>query len=249
MIGAGRLRCYIVDDEPSAVELIATYITDLYDNIEISGKFNSWKNALNALRTSPPDLCFMDISLPGKSGIDMLNLLPDISFEVIFITAHAEYALDAFKYYATGYLLKPVEEKDLAGVVDKAIERILVKRQHVSNKPGVSPQQLKLGIPNNRGIDYVLMSDVLYLESCNKYTKVITTTATLLSPYNIGSFKKLLNTEVFYPVHQSYIVNLIHVTRYDSGGYIVMSNKQEIPVSRNARKDFLQHFTTASNLK
>ncbi len=243
-----KLSCFIVDDEPNAVELIASYVGDLYANLEVNGKYYSWKEALNALRTNPPDLLFLDISLPGKSGIDMLKLLSEINFEVIFITAHAEYSMEAFRYFATGYLLKPVDEKELTIVVDKAIERISSKR----SKPGgsnVSSQQLKLGIPNSKGIDYVLMSDILYFESYNKYTRVITSSALLISPYNIGSFKKLISNELFYPVHQSYLVNLLHVVRFDSGGYIVMSNKQEIPVARSVKKDFLQHFTTASNLK
>jgi len=243
-----KLKCIIVDDESNAVELLASYLTDLYDNIEVAGKYYSWKDALNGLRLRQPDILLLDISLPGKSGIDMLRLLSDIDFEVIFITAHAEYALDAFRFFATGYLLKPVDEKELVAVVDKAIERILSKR-----KPGGShalpdhPQ--KLGIPNSRGIDYVNLADILYFESQNKYTKVVTLSATLLSPYNIGSFKKLIASDLFYPVHQSWLVNMIHVVRFDSNGYIVMPDKKEIPVARSVKKDFLRHFITASKLK
>lgn len=243
----GKLRCYIVDDEPSAVELIAAYMGDLYSNIDVADKFHSWKDALNALRTSPPDLLFLDISLPGKSGVDMLRLLSDIHFEVIFITAHTEYALDAFRFFATGYLLKPVDEKDFVTVVDKAIDRIARTRAAGLAIPATSP--LKLGIPNSKGIDYVNLADILYFESNNKYTRVITSSAVLVSPYHIGAFRKLITSELFFSVHQSYIINMMHVVRYDSNGYVVMPDKKEIPVARSVKKEFLQHFITATKLK
>jgi two-component system LytT family response regulator len=245
-----KLKCVIVDDESNAVELLAALLADLYEQVEITGKYHSWKDALNGLRQRKPDILLLDISMPGKSGIDMLRLLSDIDFEVIFITAHAEYALDAFRFFATGYLLKPVDEQDLVAVMDKAIERIGLKRKQGAAPVAASPEHpMKLGIPNSKGIDYVNLSDILYFESCNKYTKVVTKAATLLSPYNIGSFKKLVASDLFYPVHQSWLVNLLHVVRFDANGCVVMTDKKEIPVARSVKKDFLRHFITASKLK
>jgi two-component system LytT family response regulator len=241
-----RLTCFIVDDEPSAVELIASYLNDLYPNVEIAGKYYSWRDALNALRSTPPDLCFLDISMPGKSGIDVLKLLSDVNFEIIFVTAHAEYALDAFRFFATGYLLKPLDEKDFSVAMDKAIGRI-TNRRDASHTGSVTP--IKLGIPSSNGIDYVTMADILYFESNNKYTRVVTSEAALLSSYHIGGFRKLITSDMFFSVHQSYIVNIAHVVHYDSNGFIVMSDKTEIPIARSVKKDFLRRFLIASKLK
>src|SRR6185436_17189037 len=103
-----NIQCIIVDDEPKAIGLLSECLKSLYDNIEIAGAFTSWNLALPALRSSPCDLVFMDVSMPGKTGMELLDLVHGASYEIIFITAHSEFALSSFKFAPSGYVLKPI---------------------------------------------------------------------------------------------------------------------------------------------
>lgn len=240
----------IVDDEPDAVELLVSNIRDLFSHMDITGTYYNWKEAFANLKENAPDILFLDISMPGKSGIDMLKLLPEINFEIIFTTAHADYSLPAFKLFATGYLLKPINDEEFTAAVNKGIERA-ISRRLIKSEPNqeIKPQLYKLGVPNKNGIDYVDVNEILYLESINKYTRIVTTSSTLISSYNIGFFKKLIDQEIFYPVHRSYIINIQYMKRYDSIGYVVMSNAKEIPVARSIRDNFLTRFMIASRTR
>jgi len=233
----------LIDDEPKAIELLADQIQELYSNIVIKASYTNWKAALGPLRENDFDLLFLDMSMPQKNGMDLLDLVPGLKAEVIFITAHSEYALNAFNYSAAGYILKPVNEEILVKTIDKALEKIHNKRlaeQAVSL--GNAKPNMKFGIPNNRGVDYVDINDVIYFEAINRYTKVVLKDKEILSSYSIGNFKQMVEEQLFYHVHRSYIVNLNHIARYDSSGIIIMSNKKEIPISKNIKDQFLSIF-------
>src|SRR5687768_13513390 len=113
-----NFSCVIIDDEPNAVSLLASIIKDLYPNLEIKATCNNWKDALNSLRNNHYDIIFLDVSMPGKNGIDLIKLLPSLESEIIFTTAHQEYAIDAFKLFATGYILKPIDEYELSAAIN-----------------------------------------------------------------------------------------------------------------------------------
>jgi len=236
--------CIIVDDEQPAVELLTEQLSCLFRNVEILASCTDWEAALDTLREQPADLLFMDISMPGKTSIDLLRLLPNVTSEIIFITAHEKYAVEAFKFNASGYLLKPVTDTDLSLAVNKAIARVQDKkaarsRESVAPLPGKSD---KLGIPNKHGIDYVNMQDIIYLESVNKCTKIVTTTKQYVSLSPLIKFKMMLEGYSFVQVHRSFIININCISRYESSGLVTLSNKQEIPVARSFKADFLQHF-------
>lgn len=237
--------CIIIDDEEYAIGLLSESLKGLYNNIEVVGTYTEWKDGLDALRVIKADILFLDISIGGKNGMDILKLVPTAEMEVIFVTAYSEYALEAFKYSATGYIVKPVGDKELSIAVDKAIERINNKktaRQNVS-----APMQLanfKIGVPNGKGVNYFDVNDIIYMEAVSNYTKVVTRTGEILSSNNIGKFNYLMDGLPFCIVHRSYIINLNCVSRYEAPGIIFMSNKVEIPLSRSAREDFLNRFNS-----
>lgn len=245
-----KIKCIIIDDEPKAIELLSASILELYPDMEITNTFTTWTTAINALRNVDFDILFTDISMPGKNGMDILRLVPEIKFEIIFITAHAEYALDAFKFPVAGYVLKPVEDEELISAIDKAIDRVRTKKMARDNRFSAEQKrpslEIKIGIPNNKGIDYVNIRDIIYFETFNKCTRVVTNDQELISSYNIGKFKEMLDDQSFYQVHRSFIVNLNFVRRYESAGYAIMSNDKEVPVSKNEKEDFLKFFTTVT---
>ena len=235
-----NFSCAIVDDEPKAIELLKECLKDLYTNIEIRGTYTTWNSALAVLREHQFDLLFLDVSMPGKTGMDLLSLLPGMKSEVIFITAHSEFALNAFRFFPTGYILKPIDDKELAVAVDKAMERIRHKRAALANVP--LSVESKIGIPNNNGIDYLEINNILYLEATNKCTNIITRDGNLTSSYSLARFKNLVEKHTFFQVHRSFIVNLNCIKRYEANGSIFMLNGAEIPIAKNYRDDFLQHF-------
>lgn len=237
-------NCIIVDDEQDSIDLLAARLSLLYRNIRISGTFLSWESALEAMRSNRADIVFMDISMPGKDGISLLRLVPQIEAEIIFVTAHEEYALYAFEFSTSGYVLKPLNDMELSVAVNKAMERITYRR--LANPHAGSAQAVKIGIPSAEGIDYVNEDSIMYFEAVNGYTRVVTTGGELLSSYSIGRFKANLGNR-FFQVHRSYIVNLNYITRYLSAGIVVMENHKEIPLSKHVRDEFLNLFHVVKN--
>ncbi len=229
--------CILVDDELFAIELLSEQLSHLYKNLRIDAICTDWESALNKMRERDFDLLFMDVSMPGKNGINLLKLMPSISGEIIFITAHEEFAIDAFKFNTAGYLLKPVSDIDLSHAVDRALSR--VKNRLIANNNITPNINDKIGVPNNYGIDYLSISDILYVVSENKCTKIVTPTKTYISFNPLIKFRILIDSYKFMQVHRSYIVNLNAILRYESSGLIIMSNKHEIPLARTYKNDFL----------
>lgn len=240
-------KCAIVDDEQDAIDLLTSRLDRLYTNLDITDTFTTWADALHAFRNDEYDILFLDISMPEKSGFDLLKLLPGINSEIIFVTAHDHYALKAFSFSATGYILKPIDDSDLTIAVNKAMNHLanksMAKKVHsptTTTVPLLATEKVR--IPNNNGIDYVNVNDIIYLESKNKCTLVVTNKARYTSSANLGAFKYLTDDFAFFQVHRSFIINLSSVVRYESSGVVVMQDKTEIPIARNIRQEFLQLF-------
>lgn len=233
-----QYSCIIVDDEPQAVELLVENLQNINPNINVAGSFTSWSKALEGLRTTTCDILFLDISMQGHNGMDLLRCLPELKCEVIFITAYSDYALDAFRFSTSGYLLKPVSEVELSIAVERAITRCSNKRTALAE----TDLHHKIGVATNNAINYVEVSAILYLEALNAYTKVYTTEGEMLSSYNLGRFKEMLPCPPFFQVHRSYIVNVNLVKQYKTAGYILIENNKEIPVAKSFRDRFLNIF-------
>ncbi len=237
-----RYTCIIVDDEPKAIALLKDSLDELYNNIQITGTYNSWKPALQAMKNNVADIVFLDISMPQKNGMDLLALVPGLQSEVIFVTAYSEHALDAFNFGATGYVLKPINDTLLYKTVNKALERVNNKR--IASGMLVSyTAKSKIGIPSQKGVDYVDVDDILYLEAVNRYTSVVKLHEKLLSSYSIGKYRPMLDGQNFCQVHRSYIINIKFVRRYEHPGTVYMSNGVAIPISRQHRDDFHRMFS------
>ncbi len=233
----------IIDDEAKAIKMLHNAISRLYDNMELAGSYTEWEPAYGALKNNDADIAFVDISMPHKSGFSLLEMVPDLGSEIIFVTAHEEYALKAFKFSPVGYLLKPVNDNRLQAAIDKAISHVQNKKiasGHLHDE--VVSKNNKLGIRNNNGLDYINIDDILYFEANARYTKVVTKARNYLSSCNIGKFKKMVEGRAFYAVHRSFIVNTNHIARYESSGILIMEDGHEIPVSKNTREDFLNLF-------
>lgn len=234
-----NIKCIITDDEPKMVELLADTLSELYPEIEIVGKYSDWRSALAGIRSNPPDILFMDISMPEKTGFELLELIPSLNTQIIFVTAHTEFAFEAFNFDVCGYVLKPINDKALVKAVDRAIERIITVRK----VKATDSKNNKIGIPDDNGIRYININDIMYCETYNRYTRVVTQEEEIISSYNIGKYQDILPKDHFYQLHRSFIININHVKRYDATGMLIMNNDTEIPVSKKYKDTLLQIFS------
>ncbi len=231
------INAVLVDDEPKMLELLVDSLSSLFPDIAISGQYTTWKAALHGIKEHSPDIIFMDISMPEKSGFDLLDLLPKQSSEIIFVTAHSEFAIEAFEHAAVGYLLKPINDRKLADTVNRAI-KVIEQKSNVQQSNSVN----KIGIPDSDSIAYYNIDDILYIETINRYTKVVTTDKEIISSYSLGMYKKSLPADIFYSVHRSFIINLNHVVKFDTNSFVIMTNQKEIPVSKAHKDELLKKF-------
>jgi two-component system LytT family response regulator len=244
-----QINCVIVDDEEKAIDVLSQRLNILFPEIKITGKFTEWKKGLESLKTSKVDLLFMDISMPEKTGLDILKLFPSIPFQIIFVTAHSHFAVDAIKYQVAGYVLKPIDDYELSFAVNKALEKInKAQIKSVSGQQATIDNKLKIGIPNPKGVDYLNIDDILYFEGINKYTKVVTMEFSIMSSYNIAEFRKIVDSYSFFQVHRSYIINLNNIKRYETSGTLIMEDNMTIPVSKNVRAEFLNSFSKITRI-
>lgn len=228
--------CIIIDDEQQAIDLLSDTLCELHPEIKVLGTYTKWQEALAALRREVYDIILLDISMPEKSGFDLLSYLPNIESEIIFVTAHTKFAIDAFNYPATGYLLKPVDDMALCKTINKAIARIDTRLSIATSNSH------KIALPNNRGIDYVEASDIFYFEAITKNTRIKTLRGEYMSTQSFGVFRETLPYPPFYQIHRSFIVNVNCIQRYENTRVIVLANGDSLPISKNLHDDFLKKF-------
>ncbi len=244
-----KLQAIIVDDEKPGLESMEKMLQLNCPEVAIVASCDSADKALVKIRQLHPQLVFLDIAMPGKNGFELLKELKGEKLEVIFVTAHNEFMIEAFHFSAVDYLLKPVDEDLLIDAVNRATQRINdksgdtnidallynVQHQH-------SARNMRLCIPSLKGFQVVELNDILYAESSNNYTYFhFTDKKTICTAKTLFDYEELLSDAGFVRVHKSYVVNLYHVKEYlrGEGGSIILSNGQEVEVSRRKKDLFL----------
>ncbi len=244
------IKTLLVDDELLSIENLKESIISNFPNLEIVGTAQNADEAFDLINTLKPELVFLDIAMPGASGFDLLRKLPELEFEVIFVTAFDQYAMDAIKFCAIGYVLKPINKEELLHAVHRAVKSIGQKNefnrnvQLLENLVNPGNQNNRIGIPSPDGLEFVSIHEIIRCEGVQRYTKVLfKDRKELLSSYNLGEFRRLLENYGFYSVHKSHLVNLNHVKRYDKEGFVQMTDNFNVPVARRKRQDFMQFLT------
>jgi len=246
------IRTIIIDDEPSAVSVLTTLLMRYCkEDIELLATAFSPEEGKQLIESLHPDLVFLDVEMPGMTGVDMLKSLKEPEFRVVFVTAHDGYALQAFRVNAVDYLLKPVGLEDLVKVIQKVktdIRNELTKLTNhlqylekiLTSHPAKSHQ--KIGIAMSDKIVFVNFSDIVYCEASGPYTYVFLTSGQkLISSKALGEFEAQLSGSRFFRIHHHYVINLNKVREFqrNDGGYVIMENGKELEVSQRKRKDFL----------
>ncbi|MFH2096247.1 MAG: LytTR family DNA-binding domain-containing protein [Bacteroidota bacterium] len=243
------IKAVIIDDEVSARETLTALLERFFPHVQVVAQADSIEKGVQVIRENEKDLVFLDIEMPFGSSFDILEQLEDIDFEVIFITAHNQYAIEAFRFSAVDYLLKPVKIKDLKQALEKFEKRrTLVRDSNQRVKVlinNINNQVLKLVLPTIHGFNIVDISTILRCEGERNYTRFIFLNGDkMLVSKTMKEFEDLLSKHGFFRIHQSFLVNLAYVKKYNrgQGGEIVMSDGEIIPVSRSRKDDFLKIF-------
>ncbi len=217
-------------------------------DVRVIATFNDPVQAVKFLSDTAPDIIFLDIVMPEMSGLELLKALKDISSEVIFITAHNQYMIDAFHFSALDYLLKPVEDNLLRDAVARARKKIQWKAGNKNVETFVynlgqqnNSQKQKLCIPTQKGFQVVSLEDIIHITASGNYSNIyFLNNKSECTTKPINEYESLLQDVGFVRIHKSCIVNIMHVKEYrrGEGGVVRLTNGQEMEVSRR-KKDLL----------
>ncbi|THU37043.1 response regulator transcription factor [Niastella caeni] len=243
------MTAILVDDEIKSLNALVLLLKKNCEEVEVIATCNDAATALEKINRLQPDLLFLDISMPGKNGIELMQELTTHIPEVIFVTAYDDYMLQAFKFSAVDYLLKPVDETELIEAVDRAFTRINKKKKMeglevlMNNlRPQLQAHEIKLCVPSQYGFEVILLQDIIYCEASSSYTRFyLSNKKQVVTSKTIKEYEYLLADNFFVRVHRSFLINLRHVREYRRGeeGTITMTNGQEIKVAKRKKDLFL----------
>ncbi len=237
------MRTLIVEDEVDGREGLMNFLRDYCPEVEIIDTADSVEEARRKIRKYSPDLLLLDIKLLDGNAFDLLEGLNTQNFEIIFITAYPEYAMDAInRSHCCRYLVKPIQITELQEAVAEAAENLKKEKELVALKSRYLPHH-KVLIPNESGFELVYAKDILYCKAQGAYTKLYFRKEKLrkLVSQNLKHFENCLSDYNFLRVHRSFLINLNYVTGYRKGksGVVVLEGGIKIPVSEEKKRSLL----------
>jgi two-component system LytT family response regulator len=242
------LKAILVDDELSSLQNLQLKIQEYCPSTKVVAQTQNPEEAIRLIHQYKPDVIFLDIEMPRMSGFKMLEQIPEIDFEVIFITAYNHYAINAIRISAFDYLVKPVAIEDLQQTVER-LENFTIKktreRAEILKKNLANPksQEDHIAIPTNDGLEFIQIKQIIRIESSSNYSKLMLHNGqNLLVTRQLKDFEEILQDYRFYRVHHSHLVNLNFIAKYvrGDGGQITMRNGDIIDVSRRKKEVFLK---------
>ncbi len=243
------LKSIIVDDEPKSRENLQIVLQDFVKNIAVEALCATVDEAVTAINNTKPDIVFLDIEMQQETGFDLLNKIHQIDFEVIFITAYADYAIKAIKFSAIDYLLKPIDIEELKSAVQRVIQkregRTSGRLQILRDNLTAPKEKLKIGLPTAHGIVFTSIENILYCEASSNYTVLYTSDGKeYVASKTLKEYEDLLIEYNFFRIHHSYLVNIGAIKKYvkGDGGHVILTNEVSLDVSKRKKVDFLHHY-------
>lgn len=240
-----KLTAIIVDDELHGRENLKKIIENYCPEIEILGCADSVVCAKGLVNVHKPDVVFLDINMPVLDGFDFLDEYNDRSFMVVFVSAHAEFGINAVKVDATDYLLKPLNIKELKQTVKKLLS---IKNKMI--KVNTVHEMDKLVLPASHGFDVLVFDDLIRLEADGCYTKVVIKDGrNKIVSHTLKDFEDTLPKAKFFRIHKSHLINLKYIKEYSniSGNYVTMTDGSKVEISRRRASEFIQRIKTLLN--
>ncbi len=240
----------LVDDEPRGLSTMEKLLSLHCPDVKIAASCSSADEAIQKIKSIDPELVFLDIAMPVKNGLDLLNELQGFNFEIIFVTAHNQYMIEAFHFSAVDYLLKPVNDLLLINAVKRAQKRILEKTgnknvetflHNVQHKD--SPQNMRFCISSVKGFQVVELKDIIYCEASGNYCNFhFANQQDICTVKTLQEYEKSLEDAGFFRIHKSWLINLLHVKEYrrGEGGSVILSDGTELEIARRKKDGFLE---------
>jgi two-component system LytT family response regulator len=243
------IKAVLVDDELLSRAALRKSLELFCPSVKIVGEAENVDMAKELIEEVKPRLIFLDIAMPGKNGFELLKELDYKDFEVIFVTAHDEYTIQAIRYSAVDYLLKPFDEKELLAAVERVEKKLVEKPDQASISTflhniyqKLPNDQMQLCIASSKGFQVIKISEVVCCEARNSYTIFyLSDNRQVVSSKPIGDYETLLADAFFVRVHKSWLINLKHLKEYrkGEGGTVIMSNNKELEVARRKKEFFV----------
>lgn len=233
-----NMKAIIIDDEKRARISLSLLMQEYCPNVKIVAECENLPEGVKAIRKHNPDLILLDIEMPGHSGLELLDFFDEneVNFSIIFTTAYNEYALQAFKFSAIDYLLKPINPTQLVESI-KRLEKSIQKFENFQIlKENINQENVsKIAVPSGNSLLFIDTHKISYVKGEGAYSEVFCNNGTKnLVSRNLKNFEDILCSDNrFVRVHKSYIVNLEHVIAFNKsdGGNIILEDKSQIPVS------------------
>jgi two-component system, LytTR family, response regulator len=242
-------RALIIDDVQNSRATLAHDLKQYCPQIHVIGEADGVKSGIEAIHDKKPDVVFLDIQMTDGTGFDLLNQLKEVNFQVIFTTALDSYGIKAIKFSALDYLLKPIDPDELVKAVAKLDET--EKSKHVKDsvalllenmKGNLSSTNKRIALHSLEKVHLVPVSDIIRCESQGAYTIFhLKNKEQILATKNLKEFEQMLEEHSFIRVHHSHLINFAYLKEYvkKDGGYAIMSDKSEVPVSFRKRNNLL----------
>ncbi len=241
------IRAFAVDDEPAAISTLTLMIERYTPEITELQTTNRPQDALELIEFYKPDLVFMDIQMPVYNGFDLVKELKHINFEIIFTTAYDQYAIEAIRFSALDYLLKPIDPEELKAAVQRFIERRSEVEQYrkdvydnlVNNIRSVQ-KEFTLAISSSDGMYFYKPNQIIRLEAESNYTRFFfTDKKPLIVAKTLGEYEELLAPHGFLRTHRTHLVNRHHVESFMPDGFLLMKDNSKVEISRRRKEEVL----------
>lgn len=234
------LTCYIVDDEPLAIEVLESHI-EKYDRLQISGTFQNAVKAFQALQEEPVDVLFLDIQMPGLSGIELLRALGRPPM-IILTTAYREYAVEGFELDVVDYLLKPISFERFL----KAMSKVAGPDRPYSTAKGDEPGDSGFFVQADGKMINVSLEDILYIESRRDYVHFICRSEEVRTRQTINDVEEKLRAKGFLRIHRSFIVPLDRIRSWSASEVEVPGTA--LPIGRTYKSEVMKILESRSDV-
>jgi two-component system, LytTR family, response regulator len=245
-----NIKTILVDDEANNLQFLQSLLKDNCPSLQVLETANTAADGLLMIKELHPQLVFMDVDMPGMTGFEVLKKLEPLSFEVIFVTAYNQYAMEAFEYNAVAYITKPIVTEKLVGAVEKAIIKIEEKKyaEHIFSLLENVQQKNehdKIALPTLQGLQFVKLSQICYVESSGNYSNfLLADNSKIMVSRQLGEYEKLLPADNFVRIHDKHIINLTCIKEYikGSGGEVILESGARLTVAARRKDELLSRF-------
>ncbi|MCK0160708.1 LytR/AlgR family response regulator transcription factor [Allomuricauda sp. F6463D] len=241
-----ELKAVIVEDEANSREILRNYLAKYCEGVQLMGEGGTIQEGLEQIKKHSPDLVFLDVEMPFGNAFDLLDKIPDRTFETIFVTAYNQYAMDALNHHAAYYLMKPINIDELIKAVDYV--RSVKEKENALEGQVLQAKSIhtsgKITLPQQDGFQVLDVSDIYFCKADDNYTEIYLENKKIVVSKTLKYFDEALQPYSFARIHKSYLVNVSEVVKYKKGkgGSVVLSNGKELSVSASKKADLLSFF-------